>query len=97
MNEKWKLTPRVLVCAAIRKDGLIIAGPRHFDKTMRSTMIAIEGFDGRMKWKTAEQGFIDQMGDFYTREEAFKLAKENGQFKRRGDAAEGILFSEDLY
>ena len=96
--------PRFVVCAAMRKDGFIIAGARHFDTVMRVAIKALNlGFGN---W---EQGFIDQKGIFMTREEAWKVADARGQIRRPtgwepsleprkpnvGD--EGCLFSENLY
>lgn len=96
--------PSVVVCAAIRKNGMIITGARHFDSIMRAQVDAAkETFGG---W---EQGFIDQYGTFLTREEAWKIADAQGQIRRPtgwekslqprdarvGD--DGFLFSENLY
>ena len=44
-----------------------------------------------------EQGFIDQRGEFMTREEAHKVATESGQIIRRCGGDDGRLFSENLY
>lgn len=62
----------------------------------------MEGRD--IKWMREEfgevQGFIDQRGTFMTREEAWKVAVESGQIKRRvgGDERNGgTLYSENLY
>ena len=69
----------------------------------------IASSDKDEKWVNAEQGFIDQFGDFLTREEAWKIADSMGQIRRPtgfetflcprkanvGD--DGILFSENLY
>lgn len=44
------------------------------------------------------QGFIDQHGTFYTRSEAYVIAKENGQLIRQeGWNSTGKLYSENLY
>lgn len=90
-----------LVCAALRLKiaGLesvspIICGPRHFDEIMRNAM-----FDSHFPinlWKSAEQGFVDQFGTFYTREEARKVAEAQNQIIREV-GREDILFSENLY
>lgn len=81
---------RRIVCAAIRDGhGSIICGPRHWDKICRST-----------KHDAWEQGFVDQRGEFLTREEAWKVAEAAGQILRRvgGDSINGgRLFSENLY
>lgn len=45
-----------------------------------------------------EQGFIDQHGKFYTRKEAFVIAKENNQLIRQESwNATEELYSENLY
>ena len=45
-----------------------------------------------------EQGFITNKGRFVTRDEALKIAKEQGQIIRMsGSPNPDILFSEDLY
>lgn len=100
MSDEWKpdytKTPRRIVCAANRKHGRIVTGARHCDKVMRAQIIAAEGLDW---WKggDVEQGFIDQFGDFLTREEAHVIAKEQGQIRRRCGGDEHRLYSENLY
>lgn len=95
---------RVVVCAAIRKDELIICGARHFDTVMRGVIATM-----KIKHTGFEQGFIDQYGVFMTRREAWVIADKAGQIRRPtgleteynprpanvGDEAE--LFSENLY
>lgn len=88
---------QIVVCAACRYEDLILCGARHWDNVM-SGQLAI--------WKNPlaphasefEQGFIDQFGDFLTREEAMKVVKASGQpfsiERNRGDVA---LSSEGLY
>lgn len=52
----------------------------------------------RIKGGKEEQGFIDQFGDFYNREEAMDIIKLSGQWfdaARNGGNTE--LFSEGLY
>lgn len=87
-----------IVCAAIRnkKTGLIICGPRHFDETM---VKVIESYDeGLFKWADADQGFVDQYGNFLTRHEAYIIAERKHQLFGRGAPHNaGVLFSEDLY
>jgi hypothetical protein len=81
---------RKIVCAAVRKDALIICGVRHFDAHMRQMIRVIDGtYTG---W---EQGFVDDHGEFVTREVAYVLACESGQCSRTTGVHE--LFSEDLY
>ena len=91
--------PERIVSAAIRKMGLwekdqtspeylIVLGVRHFDSIMR---MQINNYTG---W---EQGFITNKYRFVSREEAWKIAKEQDQLCWGKDRTDGQLFSEDLY
>ena len=84
----------LIVCAALRVENRIICGARHYDAIMRAQINAAEGEEF---WKHCEQGFIDQRGNFLTREEAKEIADRQGQIRRRcgGDAKR--LFSENIY
>lgn len=87
------MKPRI-VCAANKfENGPLLIGARHFDQHMQVQMayMGVKGSDPHV------QGFIDQYGKFYTREEAWKVAVENGQIVRRCGGDEGMLFSENLY
>lgn len=93
--------PQRVVCAAnryIKDHDYMLVGPRHWDKTMRSQNAGYPEFVREsIEW---EQGFIDQFGDFLTRQEAWVIANEQGQIIRRcgGDSANGgTLYSENLY
>ncbi len=69
---------RRIVCAANRlKSGLVVCGARHFDTFMRNQIEAANETHAH-----AEQGFIDQYGHFYTREEAWLIARKNNQIIR---------------
>ena len=84
---------RVIVCAAIRNhDGFIICGARHFDNGMRDQLL-----DSLRDWSMAEQGFIDQHGEFLNREQAHVIAVAAGQIVRRVGGDNNKLFSENLY
>ena len=50
-------------------------------------------------WADAEQGFIDQWGRFYTREEALRVARQNNQIivPDHQMLSAVALHSEDLY
>lgn len=98
---EWKpdydLNPRRVVCAANRHrmTGLVVAGARHMDKVMRAQMQAAYP---RIRWKGhSESGFIDQFGDFMTREEAWEVASARGQIIRRCGGDGEDLYSENLY
>lgn len=84
--------PRI-VCAAIRNNaGDVIIGIRHFDLGMHEQIKKSSSC-----WIINEQGFIDQFSNFYTREEAWKIASEADQIIRRCHGDEGKLFSENIY
>lgn len=90
------MSQKRVVCAAIKhpQSGAVIAGPRHFDGVMRATI------GKSLEWYEAEQGFIDQHGNYLSRTEAWKVAEAAGQILRRcgGDTANGgTLYSENLY
>lgn len=67
---------------------------------MRS-MALFDNGDGKLKmtfeWADAEQGFIDQYGQWMTREEAWLIAEAAGQIKYAAEHSKGTLYSEDLY
>lgn len=101
-----------VVSAACRHKptGLIVVGARHFDKLMRAQIFALQGYDMKNSasgqwedmsstedWKDLDQGFIDNHGDFLTRQEAWYLANMNNQIRFTEYSAEGMLFSESLY
>lgn len=100
MSDYWKdngLTKPAsrVVCAANKnkESGRIICGARHWDAIMRSQVKDDEGFGGN--WT---QGFINQFGEFLTREEAYIIAKEQGQIIHpNGTHDDKTLFSECLY
>lgn len=87
---------RRVVCAANRfPGGVLVLGARHFDGVMRQTIKLLSLTPG-----SEEQGFIDQAGQFLTRQEAWKVAEAAGQIQRRvgGDTSQGgSLYSENLY
>jgi len=83
---------RMVVCAAVRDEGgNVICSPRHFDALMHETM-SCKTLSGRL-----EQGFVDQKGEFMSREEALIVALAANQIVRRCGGDEDKLFSENLY
>ncbi len=102
---------RMVVCAANRnvRTGQLALGPRHFDPSMRRQIDAYVtgeltlrpqlgmGDRYRQEWRTANQGFIDQHGQFMTREEAWVVALAAGQVRYGPHLAGGRLDSSDLY
>lgn len=94
LNEEQKARQRV-VCAANRHiySKVIVLGARHYDEVMRTQMNFSGGSES---WKGSEQGFIDQWGNFLTREEALEIAEKQGQIREK-HGNKNMLFSEDLY
>lgn len=89
-----------IVCAACKYKDFIATGPRHFDKTMVVQAQAWLDNNGLPPQTMGEfdQGFIDQWGRYYSREEALKIVLENGQpFSRDRNGYGDWLFSEGLY
>lgn len=85
---------RRIVCAAALVNDHIVCSARHYDRLMVRQMELIkEAYSGA----NVVQGFIDQHGEFLTREEAWKVATEAGQIVRRVGGDDGRLFSENLY
>lgn len=84
-----------IVCAAHRYNDLIIPSPRHGDKVSRTLIKKLLGDKG---FHSVEQGFIDQWGRFYNREEAWLIVQANGQpFNQERNGPTGRLFSEGIY
>jgi hypothetical protein len=94
--------PRRVVCAAIRAaDGDVLLGIRHYSPDMHK-QIAARHDGSKFKHRHDEdQGFVDQFGDYLTREEAYKIAETNGQIYRPEGNGQGLngmkLYSEGLY
>lgn len=96
--------PRI-ICAANRifrvntggvREELIVAGARHHDSVMNPVLIKLYDL-GYWRSEERHQGFIDQHGKFYSREEAWVIAQANNQIVRRVGGDEGCLYSENLY
>lgn len=93
---------RRVVCAAIRaSDGEVLIGIRHYSRDMHDQ---IEQRNDRHRWyhrNDQDQGFVDQYGDFMSREEAYKIAETAGQLRYPEACGCGLngpkLYSEGLY
>jgi hypothetical protein len=109
MNDIWEIPKDAIphiVCAANRFGDLIVPGPRHFDDTMYrliERLVNIEETKGVAVLSASlgdwEQGFIDQFGRFWSREQAMQIVKDNKQpfdIERNG-GSDSLLFSEGLY
>ena len=88
-----------IVCAAIMNgDGEIITSARHYDPLMHKQIEAsknIEAWTG--KRSEIIQGFIDQFGTFYDREDALIIARLANQIIRPSTYETNQLYSENLY
>lgn len=81
--------------AAFNYNGYIVTGTRHACPIM-GLQLDIIGDDVLDKWcghNNMIQGFTDQYGNFYNRQEAYVIAKVAGQIIRE-DHTPGTLFSE---
>ena len=88
-----------IVCAANRFGETIIVGARHWDHRMRQQAEMMGGIKFLRSIGQEEQGFIDQFGDWHTREDAMRIVHRNGQRfdEERNGGSCSALFSEGLY
>lgn len=89
---------RRVVCSAIRFGDIMLTGCRHWDVTMRNQVrnlsrVALK----KINLEEEEQGFLDQWGNFMSREEAFQVAILSGQITREDMGCREGLFSEDVW
>ena len=93
--------PRRVVCAAIRAfDGEVLIGIRHYSEDMAAQMRVRRNGQKFHHRYGDDQGFVDNNGEYMTRQEAWKVAEAAGQIIRRvgGDTSDGgTLYSENLY
>lgn len=97
-------TQRIIVCAATRYPhlDLILPGARHYSPDMNRLVDKLKEH-GLMPARREQavgdnQGFIDNFGNYWTREQSLIIATNAGQLEGRDKCgAEGELFSEDLY
>ena len=88
---------QVVVAAACCYKKIILVGARHWDKVMRFQYDCMQSCF-KVPHSQFEEGFIDQFGEFLTREQALAIVKANGQrfdAERNGSTVE--LYSEGLY
>lgn len=91
-----------VVCAAIRAaDGSVLLGIRHYSADMHSQIAARHDGEKFKHRLDEDQGFVDQHGNFMSREQAYRLAAQNGQIVRPEACGHGVngprLYSEGLY
>lgn len=93
---------RRVVCAAIRAaDGAVLLGVRHYSPDMHEQIAARRDGKKFQQRHGEDQGFVDQWGRYMNREEAYRVAYEQGQlyaWRACGNGLEGRkLYSEGLY
>jgi hypothetical protein len=95
-----------IVCSAIKhKDGAVIVGIRHYDSIMHETIGLRKKINPEEDWVACDQGFVDKMGNFLSRKEAWVIAVNAKQIVRFvGNQVEDdvnrtdvSLYSENLY
>lgn len=91
------VAPRIVCAANKLKNGKLVLGARHGDALMRSVVPGAAFFT-----LTAEQGFVDQFGKFYSRKDAWNIAVKEHQIIRfcgnQSDFSKNQeLYSENLY
>lgn len=95
-------SPRRVVCAAIRAaDGSVLMGIRHYSMDMHRQIEARRDGDKFKHRHDEDQGFVDQLGIYMTREEAYGVAEAAGQLFDIESCGQGLdgpkLYSEGLY
>jgi hypothetical protein len=91
---------RRVVCAAIRAaDGDLMLGVRHYSVDMHAQMHARRDGAKFAHRHGEDQGFVDQLGAYMTRSEAFTVARAAEQIVNWDacDIAGWRLYSEGLY
>lgn len=93
-----------MVCAACRYENpktgetYLFTGPRHWDHVMLG-QYNLAKFGDDIHPALFDEGFVDQWGRFYQREDALKAVKASGQpfNPERNGNPDCMLFSEGLY
>lgn len=94
-----KKPQEVIVAAACvvknaNDEEIIITGARHWDKIMRNIVDNMSD----VKIVHEKQGFINQFGQYRTREESYKIVQENGQkFSQERNRSHKELYSEGVW
>ena len=88
------MNPKIVCAAMLMDDGVIVAGVRHYSPEMRVVLRKMYG--DKYKHSVVDQGFIDTMGKFLNRKDAWNVATVNNQIIRVVSTP-GTLYSENLY
>lgn len=93
---KGGFNPQHVVAAACRSadHSIVLVSARHWDGLMRqqSTVLGLDKLD----FPIGEQGFIDQYGNYLSREKAASIVTQNKQALRTPICGRS-LYSENLY
>lgn len=89
----------VIVCAANRYKDFIITGSRHHSVPMQmvTRLIGMDALRAYAGEQGEEQGFIDQYGTYWNREDAYKQCIKQGRPLLEAGRSHVTLFSEHLY
>lgn len=93
---------RVLCSANELPDGTLLLGARHWDDMMHTQMNTYLAANQIQREEVVlegvKQGFVDQWGNFLTREAAWLVAEARGQIRFKGPGFSGPdLYSENLW
>lgn len=96
------MEPRIVCSANKLSDGAILIGIRHWDSHMhyQLSLMVVDDEAPLLESELTKghiQGFLDQFGKFYTREEAYIVAEKNSQITRNLNHSTNKLYSEHLY
>lgn len=96
------MSERRVVCAAIRaSDGALLLGIRHYSADMHAQIGARMDGQKFLRRHDEDQGFVDQHGEYMSREEAYIVATNAGQLRYPENCGTGLdgrkLYSEGLY
>ncbi len=87
-----------IVCAAIRgKDGYLLINYRHYNSHMNDQIRNLKDPDNFKDRYGTHQGFIDHLGVYHTRSEAFKIAKAAGQLNNVDHRVRHLLDGKELH
>lgn len=84
---------RIVMAANRFANGAVVLGVRHYDPIMHKALKAQPDLLGH----DCEQGFVDNKGNFHSREAAWIIAEKQNQILRRVGGDGERLYSENLY
>lgn len=87
---------RIVAAALQHKDGRVVVGVRHYDELMIGVLKQLPDFM-TAGWRAADQGFVDNHGVYWTREDAWIIAEAAGQIIVSEGTRRGVLHSEDVW